>query len=146
MEICSVQCSQYNHIRLLIIRNVTSSNWELQSVKYTPDWETLSMKKWMLHIYIVIYWLWKVKVLDAKLYLTFCDPWTVACQAPLSMEFSSQEYWRGLPFHSPRDLPDLMIESGSPASQADYFTVRDTREAHTLIICWNNKMLIYWAS
>ena len=76
-----------------------------------------------------------MKVLDAKLYLTFCDPWTVACQAPLSMEFSSQEYWRGLPFHSPRDLPDLMIESGSPASQADYFTVRDTREAHTLIIC-----------
>ena len=34
-----------------------------------------------------------MKVLDAKLYLTFCDPWTVACQAPLSMGLSRQEYW-----------------------------------------------------
>jgi len=64
-----------------------------------------------------------VKVLDAKLYLTLCDPWTVACQAPLSTEFSRQEYWHGLPFHSPRDLSNLGIDSGSPALQADYFTV-----------------------
>ena len=36
----------------------------------------------------------------------FAIPWTVACQAPLSMEFSRQEYWSGLPFPSPGDLPD----------------------------------------
>ena len=46
-------------------------------------------------------------------------PWTVACQAPLSMEFSRQEYWNGLPFPSPGDLPDPGMESQSPALQAD---------------------------
>ena len=42
-------------------------------------------------------------------------PWTIACQAPLSMEFPRQEYWDGLPFPSPRDLPDPGIELRSPA-------------------------------
>ena len=43
----------------------------------------------------------------------------VAHQAPLSMEFSRQEYWSGLPFPTPGDLPDPGIEPGSPALQAD---------------------------
>ena len=46
-------------------------------------------------------------------------PWAVAYQAPPSMEFSRQEYWSGLPFPSPGDLPDPGIEPGSPALQAD---------------------------
>ena len=46
-------------------------------------------------------------------------PWTVVCQAPLFMEFSRQEYWSGLPFPSPGDLPNPVIELGSPALQAD---------------------------
>ena len=48
-------------------------------------------------------------------------PWTPhgAQQAPLSMEFSRQEYWSGLPFPSPGDLPDPGIEPTSPALQAD---------------------------
>ena len=46
-------------------------------------------------------------------------PWTVACQAPLSIGFSRQEYWSGLPFPSPGDLPDPGIEPGSSALQAD---------------------------
>ena len=45
--------------------------------------------------------------------------WTVAHQAPLSMEFSRQEYWSGLPFPSPGDLPDPGIEPGSPEWKAD---------------------------
>ena len=49
----------------------------------------------------------------------FLTPWTVACQAPLSMEFSRQEYWSGLPFPSPGDLPYLGIEPGSLALHAD---------------------------
>ena len=44
---------------------------------------------------------------------------TVALQAPPSMGFSRQEYWSGLPFPSPGDLPDPGIEPGSPALQAD---------------------------
>ena len=55
---------------------------------------------------------------------TLCDPWTVARQAPLSggascLEFSRQEYWSGLPFPSPGDVPNLGIKSGSPALQVD---------------------------
>ena len=46
-------------------------------------------------------------------------PWTVAHQAPLSMGFSRQEYWSGLPFLSPRDLPDPEIGPRSSALQAD---------------------------
>ena len=55
----------------------------------------------------------------AKLRLTPAIPWTVARQAPLSMGFSRQEYWSGLPFPSPEDLPDLGIKSVTPALQAD---------------------------
>ena len=57
--------------------------------------------------------------LVAKSYLTLATPWTIACQAPLSMGFSRQEYWSGLPFPSPGDLPDPGIEPGSPALHAD---------------------------
>ena len=46
-------------------------------------------------------------------------PWTVACQAPLSMGFSRQEYWSGLPFSSPGDLPYSKIEPGSTALWVD---------------------------
>ena len=46
-------------------------------------------------------------------------PWTVAHQAPLSMEFSRQEDWSELPFPSPGELPDPGIEPRSPTLQAD---------------------------
>ena len=49
----------------------------------------------------------------------FVIPWTVVYQASLSMGFSRQEYWSGLPFPSPGDLPDPGIEPRSPAFQAD---------------------------
>ena len=49
----------------------------------------------------------------------FATPGTVTRQPPLSMGFSRQEYWSRLPFLSPEDLPDLGIEPGSPALQAD---------------------------
>ena len=47
-------------------------------------------------------------------------PWTAAHQAALSMRFSRQGYWSGLPFPSPGDLPNPGIEPRSPALQADY--------------------------
>ena len=59
----------------------------------------------------------KVKLLSCV--LLFATPWTVAHQAPLSMGFSRQEYWSGLPFPSAGDLPDPGIEPGSPVVQAD---------------------------
>ena len=47
-------------------------------------------------------------------------PWTVGHQAPLSMGFPRQEYWGGLSFPSPGDLPDPGIKPGSPTSQAEF--------------------------
>ena len=52
----------------------------------------------------------------------FATPWTVAHQAPPSMGFSRQEYWSGLPFPSPGDLPNPGIEPRSPTLQADALT------------------------
>ena len=51
--------------------------------------------------------------------LLFVTTWTVACQASPSMEFSRQEYWGGLPFPSPGDLPNPRIEPRSPALQVN---------------------------
>ena len=50
------------------------------------------------------------------------DPWTVVCQAPLSTEFSRQEYWSGLPFPTPGDLPDPGIEPECPTLAGGFFT------------------------
>ena len=63
----------------------------------------------------------KVKVKLLSRVRLFSTPWTVAYQAPLSMGFSRQECWNGLPFPSPGDLPDTGIEPGSPALQTDAF-------------------------
>ena len=60
-------------------------------------------------------WTVKSNVYTEKSESLFATSWTVAHQALLSMEFSRQEYWRGLPFPSPRDLPDLSVEPGSLA-------------------------------
>ena len=49
----------------------------------------------------------------------FATPWTVAYHAPPSMEFSRQEYWSGLPFPSPGDLPNPGIKPGSSSLQVD---------------------------
>ena len=57
--------------------------------------------------------------LVAKSCPTLVTPWTAACQAPLLMGFSRQEYQSGLPFPSPGDLPDPWMEPRSPALQAD---------------------------
>ena len=57
--------------------------------------------------------------LVAKSCPTLATPWIVACQAPLSMVFSRQEYWSGLPYPSPGDPPVPGIEPRSPALQAD---------------------------
>ena len=54
----------------------------------------------------------------------FMTPWTVACQAPLSIEFSRQEYWIGLPFPAPGDHPNPAFQPLSPASlafQVDFY-------------------------
>ena len=104
----------------------------------------------------------------------FVTPWTVAYQAPLSVGFSRQEYWSGLPFPSPGDLPKLGIEPGSPALRADalpseppgklyvkYMTCSVTAgfcfgqmyyHQHVfflnqvLVLCFVNSLFVYWVN
>ena len=64
----------------------------------------------------------KVKVKLLSHVRLFATPWTVAYQASTSVGFSRQEYWSGLPFPSPGDLPDPGIEPRSPALEADTLT------------------------
>ena len=64
--------------------------------------------------------------------LTLCDPWTIAHQVPLTLGFSRKEYWSGLPFPSPGDLPDPGIELASlatPPLAGGFFTTSATWEA-----------------
>ena len=58
-------------------------------------------------------------------------PWTVDCQPPLSMGFFRQEYWNGLPFPTPWDLPNSGIESASPALAGRFFTTSVTWESQS---------------
>ena len=51
----------------------------------------------------------------------FVNPWTIARQAPLSMEYSRQEYWTGLPFPTPGNLPDPGIKPESPALAGRFY-------------------------
>ena len=64
----------------------------------------------------------------------FAIPWTVVYQASLSMGFSRQEYWSGLPFPSPGDLPDPGIKPGSPALQAAALPSEPPGKPHISII------------
>ena len=64
---------------------------------------------------------------------SFATPWTVAHQAPLSMGFPRQEYWSGLPFPSPRDLPDSGIKPTSPALADGFFTPEPPGKSSTVV-------------
>ena len=66
----------------------------------------------------------------------FMTPWTVACQAPLSMGFSKQEYWNGLSCPPPGDLPNPGTEPESlmsPALAGGFFTTNATWEAPNML-------------
>ena len=63
----------------------------------------------------------------------FVTPWTVACQAPLSMGFSSEEYWSGLSFPPPGDLPDLGIEPTPPALAGRFSTAEPPGKSMRLL-------------
>ena len=72
----------------------------------------------------------------------FATPWTVARQALPSMGFSRQEYWSGLPFHSPGDLPDPGVEPKSPALEADALTSEPQGSAQTATQLLSSHMLV----
>jgi len=81
-----------------------------QSITHPPRVQWQQPLTWTVHCYCCC--------LVAKLCPTLAMPWTVALQAPLSMEFPRQEYWNGLLFPSPGDLPDPGIKPTSQHWQA----------------------------
>ena len=89
----------------------------------------------------------------------FATPWTVACQTPLSMKFSKQEYWSGLPCPSPGDLPDPGIKPRSPVLQADSLLPESPgktkwmskgkhkkRKQISIILSWFSLLKIWWTN
>ena len=70
----------------------------------------------------------------AQLYLTPCDP-TDCSQAPLSMGFSQQEYWSGLPFPSPEDLPNPGTQPVSSVLAGGFFTTEPPGEPIVICVC-----------
>ena len=94
----------------MTVLNVYSPhNKASQQMKPKKKKKTLP-KSYQIHNYS-----WKVKVKLLSRVRLFATPWTVDYQAFMSMKFSRQEYWSGLPFPSPGDLPDPGIEPRSPA-------------------------------
>ena len=142
MEYCGHFCNYSITTHLFLITNplsilLTNIYWPLC---YVPDsdlgaedtsheqkkliltWIVISMeveansKQVNQYIYKILL---KVKVKSLSRVWLFATLWTVAYQVPLLMGFSSQEYWSGLPFPSPGDLPNPGIEPKSPALYAD---------------------------
>ena len=98
-------------------------NWTELNSQNTASTPSLCSPLWtldeMLDLFILHERKVKVKVKSLSHVRLFVTPWTVACQDPPSMELSRQQYWSGLPFLSPGDLPNPGIEPGSPTLQAD---------------------------
>ena len=74
-------------------------------------------------------------LMHAQLYLTLCDPRTIACQAPLSMGFPRQESWSGLPFPPPRDFPNPGSKPMFPAFPALTLCRKKMLPAFSLPLC-----------
>ena len=66
---------------------------------------------------------------------SFATPWTIAFQVLLCMGFRRQEYWNGLPFPSPEDVPDPGIEPTSPALADRFFTTETSQKHHIKGVC-----------
>ena len=117
------------------------------------EWEEICVKS-----YDVKERTWKLKLPNACVLSPFSpvqlfvNPWTITSQVSLSVGFSRQEYWSGLPFPPSEGLPDSGIKPGSPALQPDFFPVWATHEAPNpsppLIRPWTRVMsgLPSWSS
>ena len=77
------------------------------------------------YLYVKVKWSESCSVMSY-----FAIPWMVAHQASLTIEFPKTEYWRGLPYPPPGDLPNPGIKPGSPTLQTDSLTIWATGEAH----------------
>ena len=85
------------------------------------------------YVACLCYHILKVKVKSLSHVQLFATPWTIAYQAPPSMGFSRQEYWSGLPFPSPWDLPNPGLEPESSALQTDALPPEPPEKAYHIL-------------
>ena len=103
---------------------------------YSPTGTWNISNCWLLQIKI-----WWLLLFSHYVVSDFATPWTVACQNPLSMGFPRQEYWSGLPFASPWDLPQHEIKPRSPACQGD--SLKDMVDIHVKGFGWTRFSLSF---
>ena len=105
--------------------------------KCTVEWDNIFAHKFLSRSY------GKNNYEQLNLVPLFTTPWTVACQAPLSWDFSRQEYWSWLPFLSPGDLPNPGINALSPVL-AGRFYIYTYIYAQCLCVCVYIYIPLYW--
>ena len=105
------------------VHGITKSQTRLSNWTTTTNFYVYQYKKRMelydIKVYQNLCVAWKVKVKSLSRVRLFETPWTIANQSPPSRVFSTPEYWNGLPFPSPEDLPDPGIKTRSSTLEAD---------------------------
>ena len=121
----------------------TSSLWWVRQLFPCETGQIKPLKLFMVRLERIPigYWKWKWKSLSPVRF--FVTPWTIARQAPLSMEVSRQEYWRGLPFPSPEHLPSPGIKPWPPASQGDSLPFELQGSLHRKIVIFERLKYSY---
>ena len=122
-----------NWFDLIAVRGSLESLLQLRSLKASVLWLSVFLMVQLSHLYMTTGKTMCVCMLSCVWH--FATPWTIAGQAPLSMNFSRWEYWSGLPFPPPGDLPDPGIEPTSlvsPALTGRFFTTSATWQASAL--------------
>ena len=112
----------FTHLRKLNVNHeICETSWKEENL-FFPNllicYFANMLINWIFAISKLTYIKWKLVKSFSHIQL-FATPWTVVCQAHPSVGFSRQEYWSGLPFHSPGDLPDPEIEPEFPTLQVD---------------------------
>ena len=119
-----------NSSRLINIKHIIFYSQSVYSGAFVLKYSLFKERIWGQGLHMGIYV--KVKVKSLSRVQLFATPWTIAHQAPPSMEFSRQGCWSGLPFPSPGDLPDPGIEPRSPTLRAHALPSEPPRNAKLL--------------
>ena len=116
---CMTLCPYPSSLSLIVTSSEAFSDPSILQVTISSILEMYSTILHSTYLYLILHHLFVVQSIIRS--NSFVTPWTVAHQAPLSMGFLRQEYWSGLPFPSPRDLPDPGIELMSSALAVEFF-------------------------
>ena len=127
---CPTLCLYPSSLSSIVTSSEAFSDPSVLQVTISSILEMYSTISHSTYLYLILHHLFVVQSIIRS--YSFATPWTVAHQAPLSMGFPRQEYWSGLPFPSPGDLPDPGIKLMSSALAVEFFTVSHQGSPHHL--------------